>query len=199
MVKDPKLPPLQTVSEWVYRTRQSLDITLTELGEEAHLSPSQLSRLENEEGNPSYEAVYRVYRELRRQQKETSIESVLKQKREHNNTPDFEYVMLDDTCKHAARLMEQYSISQLPVIENEKAIGGVTETALMEFDTDLAEVPIAECSLSTLPEVPVTESRETIRNLLRQNAAVLLTQTEDTGFPPVVGSYVGLVTAADFR
>lgn len=199
MATDPTLPSLKAVSEWIQETRHSLDITLAELGEEVHLSSSQLSRLENEEGNPSYKAVYRVYRELQRRQGETSVAAVLTQKRERYDSLQFEYVQPDESCRKAADVMDEYNISQLPVIENNRAIGGITDTALMDIDTNLGEVQVTDCILPHLPEVPVTENSATVRNLLQQNPAVLLTTTEDTDFSEIVGPYVGLVTAADFR
>ena len=199
MATDPTLPSLKAVSEWIQETRHSLDITLAELGEDVHLSSSQLSRLENQEGNPSYKAVYRVYRELQHRQGETKVTTVLTQKRERYDSLLFEYVQPDESCRNAADVMDEYNISQLPVIENNRAIGGITDTALMDIETNLEDVQVTDCTLPHLPEVPVTEDSATVRNLLQQNPAILLTATEDTDFSEIVGSYVGLVTAADFR
>jgi len=199
MATDPTLPSLESVSEWINETRNSLDITLAELGEDVHLSSSQLSRLENEEGNPSYKAVYRVYRELKRRQGESSVAAVLTQKRDRYDALRFEYVQPDESCRNAADMMDEYNISQLPVVENNRAVGGITDTALMDIATNLGDVQVADCPLPHLPEVPVTEDSATVRNLLYQNAAVLLITADDADFSPVVGPYVGLVTAADFR
>lgn len=199
MVDDPTLPSLTTVSEWIRETRHSLDITLSELGEEVHLSSSQLSRLENEEGNPSYKAVYRVYRELKQREGETSVASVLTQKRERYDTLQFEYVGPEDSCADAAALLDEYNISQLPVVENGRAVGGITDTALMDIESPLAEMQISDCRLPHFPEVPVTENSTTVRGLLHQNPAVLLTESDTAEFQSIVGPYVGIVTAADFR
>lgn len=199
MVTDPKLPPLDTISNWIRDTRNELDITLSELGEAARISPSQLSRLENSEGNPSYEAIYRVYTELKEQQGEATVESILTSKKERHNDIQFEYVEPDDTCADAATRMDKYSISQLPVIENERAVGSVTDKTLIELEEELESVLIQDVADPSFPEVAVTNDQGTVRNLLRTNQAVLLTESPDTDITPIIGSYVGLVTAADFR
>jgi len=95
--------------------------------------------------------------------------------------------------------MDKYNISQLPVIEDGHAVGSITETALLEVGEEPDETTVAEHQSAPFPEVPVTERRETVRNLLRQNRAVLLTQAESSELPTIVGPYVGIVTASDFR
>jgi predicted transcriptional regulator len=199
MVTDPKLPPLETVSDWVRDTRTGLDLTLSELGEAARLSPSQLSRLENSEGNPSYEAIYRVYTELKEQHGDATVGSILESKRERYPEIQFEYVDPDETCADAAARMDKYSISQLPVLENEQAVGSVTDMTLIELGEALESVSVRDVADPPFPEVAITTDQETVRNLLRTNQAVLLTESPDVDTVPVVGRYVGLVTAADFR
>jgi|APHM01.1.fsa_nt_gi Predicted transcriptional regulator with C-terminal CBS domains len=199
MVNDPTLPSLPAVAEWIQETRYALDITLAELGEDVHLSSSQLSRLENEEGNPSYKAVYRVYQELKQREGEITVENALIQKRERYDTLQVEYVRPQDSCAEAAKIMNENNISQLPVIENGRSIGGITDTALMDIDSPPADVQASECTLPHLPEVPVTENKTTVQSLLHQNPAVLLTESETADFQSLVGPYVGLLTAADFR
>lgn len=199
MAEDPELPDLDSVAAWIRETRNRLNITLTELGEAAHLSPSQLSRLESSEGNPSYEAIYRVYNELKRRQSEASVAAVLRSKRDGHDNLRFEYVTPTDTCATVGQLMDEYDISQLPVLKDERVVGGVTDTDLIELDGDATETTIDDIAGPPFPEVSVTSDQETVRNLLRRNPGVLLTADEDTEFTREVGPYVGIVTAADFR
>ncbi|MFB6187748.1 MAG: CBS domain-containing protein, partial [Halobacteriaceae archaeon] len=155
---------------------------------------------------PSYEAGYRVYKELKEQQGEAAVASILRSKQTKHAGLEFKYVEPDDTCADAAACMDKYGISQLPVIESEHAVGSVTDTTLIELDEELESVLISDVAGPPFPEVSVTTDQETVRNLLRTNQAVLLTEfpddeTEslDDDIVPVVGPYVGLVTAADFR
>jgi predicted transcriptional regulator len=199
MSRDLELQPLAYVGGWVRETRKELDMTLTELGELVHLSPSQLSRLENNEGNPSYEAVYRVYTTLKERQGEITVASVLASKRERSRELTFEYVEPTDSCADAAALMDEYAISQVPVLENNQSVGSVTDSTLLEVEQDLDSVEVSEIAQSPFPEVSMTTNQETVRTLLRKNQAVLLTDSADVDAESVVGPYVGLVTAADFR
>lgn len=199
MAEDPELPDLETVAEWVRTTRESVGLTLSDLGEEAHISPSQLSRLENSKGNPSYEAIYSVYQALKQHQRAASVEDVLRTKRNQRSGLEFVYVAPDDTCETAARLMEKDSISQLPVLADEQAVGSIRDRDLVAVSESLADVQIEAVMGSPFPEVPVTEARETVQPLLISNAAVLLTAVDGVDLDPAVGQYVGLLTAADFR
>ena len=200
-IQDPGLPDLETVSRWIRRTRQELDLTQTEVGEEANLSPSQLSRLESAQGNPSYEAVYRVYEALKSKQG-PDVGTLLSRKRERTDGGlEFEYVTVEDTCERVSELMEEHNISQLPVMDEEESVvvGSVSEADLMEIEEDLGGVLVGEIAGDPFPEVPATASAEVVRNLLRAHPAVLVTAPEDYDQTAAVGKYVGVLTKFDFR
>ena len=197
--EDPGLPTLENLARWLRETRESLGLTQMEVGDEAHLSPSQLSRLESAEGNPSYEAVYRVYEVLNSELEETDSGDLLRQKRRRTDGElEFEYVTPDDTCDEVSRLMQKYEISQLPVLDGEQSVGSVTETDLMEVDGLLAEVSVSEVSGDPFPEVSVDAGVASVRSLLRAYPAVLV-KISDEGDEAVVGRYAGILTRADLR
>jgi len=201
--EDPGLPELETIARWIRRTRQSLDLTQTEVGERAHLSPSQLSRLENAEGNPSYEAVYRVYRALKSQQG-PQVDALLRAKRERTDGGlEFEYVTVDDSCARVNELMGEYNISQVPVLDEDggEAVGSVSEATLMELAGSLEEVSVGEVAGDPYPEVPVTTTAEVARNLLRAHPAVLVMASRDVDgdVGAIVGKYAGILTKFDLR
>ena len=199
MVADPQLPDLPTVGSWIREKRNTLDIKQKDLAERADISPSRLSRLENGKGNPSYEAVYRAYAELNSLQETTSVEHLLKKKQGQYDDLKFEYVKPSDSCREGAELMTQYEISQLPVIDQTQSTATITEGDLMEIDYTKRDITVDNVASSPLPEVPVTESQQTVRNLLQTSPAVLLVATEQSDLPAVVGKYAGIVTPADFR
>lgn len=199
MVEDPEVSDLQTIGAWIRETRNDLEITQTELAEHADISPSRLSRLENGKGNPSYEAVYSIYTELKSLQETITVEQLLEAKQNQYDDLAFEYVTPEDSCAEAAELMSQYEISQLPVIDQTHSTATITEGDLMDIDYTVEDVTVNKVASSSLPEVPVTESQQTVRNLLRTNPAVLLVATEQSDLPAAVGKYAGIVTASDFR
>ena len=198
-MEDPGLPTLENLAGWIRETREGLGLTQIEVGEEAHLSPSQLSRLESAEGNPSYEAVYRVYEVLNSKLEETDAGDLLRQKRRRTDGgPEFEYVAPDDTCEEVSRLMQKYEISQLPVLDGEQSVGSVTETDLMKVDEVLADVSVSEVSGEPFPEVSADAGVTSIRSLLRAYPAVLV-KISDENDETVVGRYAGILTRADLR
>jgi predicted transcriptional regulator len=198
--EDPGLPTLENLAGWIRQTRKELGLTQTEVGEEAHLSPSQLSRLESAQGNPSYEAVYRVYDVLNSKLEEPDAGELLRWKRHRiGEELSFEYVTPDDTCEEVSRLMEKYEISQLPVVENGEAVGSITETDLMEAKGNLEEVSVGEVSGEPFPEVSEEAGVASIRSLLRAYPAVLIKSTDKESEDAVVGRYAGILTRADLR
>ena len=198
--EDPGLPTLENLAGWIRQTRKELGLTQTEVGEEAHLSPSQLSRLESAQGNPSYEAVYRVYDVLNSKLEEPDAGELLRWKRQSiGEELSFEYVTPDDTCEEVSRLMEKYEISQLPVVENGEAVGSITETDLMEAKGNLEEVSVGEVSGEPFPEVSEEAGVASIRSLLRAYPAVLIKSTDKESEDAVVGRYAGILTRADLR
>jgi predicted transcriptional regulator len=198
--EDPGLPTLENLAGWIRQTRKELGLTQTEVGEEAHLSPSQLSRLESAQGNPSYEAVYRVYDVLNSKLEEPDAGELLRWKRQSiGEELSFEYVTPDDTCEEVSRLMEKYEISQLPVVENGEAVGSITETDLMEAKGNLEEVSVGEVSGEPFPGVSEEAGVASIRSLLRAYPAVLIKATDKEKEDTVVGRYAGILTRADLR
>lgn len=69
----------------------------------------------------------------------------------------------------------------------------------MAVDEDHMDTSVHEIASAPLPEVPVTEGKQTVQDLLQTSPAVLLTATEGSPLAAVVGKYTGIVTAADFR
>ncbi len=88
----------------------------------------------------------------------------------------------DDTIEHGLELVDEYHVSQLPVIENGRAIGSVTESKLMAAvirHPDRAADPIRSLAGSPFPSVPPdAEPTRLTRELGREVAAVLV---EDEG------------------
>lgn len=200
-VRDPGLPDLETISTWIRETRENLGLTQSEVGEEANLSPSQISRLESAQGNPSYEAVYRVYETLKSRQG-PAVSQLLDRKRERTDgSIEFEYVTVEDSCERVSELMEKHDISQLPVMDarEEEVVGSVSEVDLMELNSPLDSVSVGEIARDPFPEVPATASLDSVRNLLRSYPAVLVTTSDESDEEAVVEKYAGILTRFDLR
>lgn len=199
--EDPGLPTLENLANWLRETREELGLTQSEVGEKAHLSPSQLSRLESAQGNPSYEAIYRVYEVLNSKLEEPTAGELLSSKRQRTaGELEFEYAEPTDTGREVSEIMEEYEISQLPVLRGEKSVGSITEADLMEVDRELDEITVGEASGEPFPEVSAEAGVASVRSLLRAYPAVLVkAASEDGNDELVTGRYLGILTRSDLR
>mgnify|MGYP007038807556 CR=1 FL=1 len=113
---------------------------------------------------------------------ETIVASVLTKKQERYDALRFDYVHHKDSYADATEIPKEHNISQLLVGEDIRGVGGVTDTALMDIETSLADMQVLDRRLPHFPEVPVTENGTTVRGLLDQNVAVLLTESDINEF-----------------
>jgi predicted transcriptional regulator len=100
----------------------------------------------------------------------------------------------DDKIERAAKLMNSYNISQLPVIDGDAQIGSISESTLMHQLTtgkDMSKLvrrSIKEIMESPFPTVSKDTDVETIYHLLEHSPAVLVVDR---------GKAVGILTKAD--
>lgn len=97
------------------------------------------------------------------------------------------------TVAEVLDLMDEYNVSQIPVLEGNRALGNVTEgrlTRLVLEDRKALELPVSQLMEKPLPVIDSTEPVENVMKLLRhrERAAVLVKRHE---------VLVGLVTRHD--
>ncbi|MFH1239570.1 MAG: CBS domain-containing protein, partial [bacterium] len=119
----------------------------------------------------------------------TKVKEILKAKKE---TPSLIFVNPKDKLTKAVKLMHQYNISQLPVIENNKLIGSLDEASLMKFSHDginFAEQEISAVMGKSLPTMEEdVDMAEAYRLLLSGTSGLIITRNK---FP------VGVITRVD--
>lgn len=104
---------------------------------------------------------------------------------EHKSaTPALIFVTPDETTERALKLMEEYGISQLPVIEGRRVTGSLNEIMLLKlfYDiTDLRSKNVAEVMGRPLPQVEEsTDVTEVYRLLLAGHGGVIVTRNDET-------------------
>ena len=86
----------------------------------------------------------------------------------------------EDNVETAFELMQQYGISQIPVIENERSVGSVNETTLMwiSFNHDVVKgLKIRDIMTKPFPELDLeTDIDEAYRILFSGQSAILVTK-----------------------
>lgn len=200
---DPRmeLPPAEEIGEWFRTIRAEHGVTQTELADRLDMSPSQISRIESRQGGARYETLYRLQQELLTlidSESTVLVHDVLDQKHEVRSS---EYNLIsvepDDPVETAVVQMEEYNISQLPVIEESgQSTGRLTERYLLSV-TDLT-TEVRQHMRTPFPEVPADAPATLARDLLDTNEAVLITPGQSDISKPEASPYVGIMTPADF-
>ena len=105
--------------------RRRFRLTQKELAQKAGVSQSLIARIENKTVDPRLSTVRRIFNAI------TSIQSERKKAKDVMHSP---VVTIDamDTIKSAITLMKKYAISQLPVLRENKIIGSIQESTLLD-------------------------------------------------------------------
>jgi len=94
-----------------------------------------------------------------------------------------------DKIREASETMVRHAISQLPIIEDGRIVGMITEEAIVRnLSPDIAEELVEKVMEPPLPSVPEDTDVTVIRPLLETNSGVLVTRK---------GKLVGIITRSD--
>jgi len=94
-----------------------------------------------------------------------------------------------DKVRDVSELMVRHAISQLPVVQDEKVIGMVTEEGIVRNLTpNVADEPVEKIMEPPLPSVPEDTDVAVIRPILEARSGVLVTRH---------GKLVGIITRSD--
>ena len=119
-----------------------------------------------------------------------SLERVLDVK--SNGIPTLIFVEPTDTVRDAIEKMKKFNISQMPVLQNDKAVGSIEEGEVMAKvleNNELLKGPVKQVMNKSFPVVSFTETIENAKtHLTRHNPAVLIEKS---------GRIVGIITKSD--
>jgi predicted transcriptional regulator len=95
----------------------------------------------------------------------------------------------EDTILEISQVMMNHAISQLPIIEDGKVIGTVTEESIIKnLSSNIAGEKVEEIMETPLPSVPENTNLSMIRPLLEDHYGVLVMRK---------GDVVGIITRSD--
>ena len=173
--------------EDVKKLRKRLGLTQSEVARLAGVSQSLVSQIESGEVDPRLSTLKRIIDTLNEEERERDVyaEDIL--------VENLIYVSPDDKVTEAANVMWTNYISQLPVIQEGKNLGSISEKAITEeiakgSSRDLVDKAIREIMRDPFPMIGKKTRIEIIISLLQDNLAVLVMEK---------GKIIGIITNTD--
>jgi len=162
--------------------RKKLGLTQFQLAQRANVSQSLIAKIESGKLDPTYTNAKKIFTALSdlEKKKELKAEDIMNDK--------IISVKPNDEIKSAISKMKKYQISQMPVIQENKPIGFISESIVLEHLTEKKAELVKEIMEESPPIVPKETSSQVISNLLKHYPMVLVSKA---------GNLVGLITKAD--
>jgi len=166
----------------IKKIRKNLGITQFDLAKRSNVSQSLIAKIEAGRIDPTYSKAKQIFTALK------DLGKKQEKKADEIMTEKIVSVKPDEDIKTAIKKMKQHNISQLPVIEEHKSIGLVSESILLEAFIDNKGKKIKDVMQDSPPVIPKNASIEVISNLLRFSPLVLVSES---------GKLIGLITKSD--
>jgi predicted transcriptional regulator len=172
----------------IKQKRTELSLTQKQLSQEANISQSLIAKIEAKKVSPSYSIVKRIFDTFERlEHKKTGVCLKLISKKLIS-------ISSNDTVKHASEIMKKHAVSQLPVFQNKRVIGTISESTIynkiLEIDKNkLFRQKVSSVMEEPLPIISASTPASVAMPLLKTNPAILLTEKD---------KIIGILTKEDF-
>lgn len=168
--------------EEVKKVRKKLGLTQTELANRAQVSQSLIAKIESGRIDPTYTKTKKIFAALSDLEKKEEI------KAEQLMTNRIVSVAPKTSIKEAIAKMKKFKISQLPVIENHKSIGVISESTILDALLKSRGTEVKEIMQESPPIVSKTTSIQVVSSLLKHYPIILVSEE---------GRLIGLITKSD--
>jgi predicted transcriptional regulator len=172
----------------IVRRRKGLGLNQIELARLVGVSQSFVAKVESKKINPSYILTKEIF---------DTLENLERKREEKAKEIMHEKVVgmgMDESLSKAAKLMNESGYSQLPVFSDKRAVGSISEKALLDQilklgdPSKLSKVTVEEVMEEVFPQIDETTPLTVISSLLQYSSATLVTRK---------GLVVGIITKAD--
>jgi len=166
----------------IKQIRKKLGLTQTQLAKMAGVSQSLVAKIEAEKIDPTFSKAMQILTALKSMsdRKEKTAEEIMEKK--------IISVRPDSTIKSAISIMKKHEISQLPVIDDNNAVGHISESVLLDAIMNEKGELVRDIMKEAPPVLPQKSSVSVISDLLKFYSIILLSEK---------GRLMGLVTKSD--
>ena len=172
--------------ERIGKLRKQLGFTQKELATLSGVSQSLIAKIESGKIDPAYSKVTQIMSALETEQNKD------KKTAKQIMTSSIVSVAPSDSLQKAISLMRSNNISQLPVFENGKCVGSLSDGLIVDlFDAKLSklkEMTDREVMKESFPVIPANSLVDVVTDLLHHYSAVLVEQN---------GHISGIITKVD--
>ena len=164
--------------------RKKLSLTQVELAKYANVSQSLIAKIESNSIDPTFTNAQKIFAALQ------SLSEKEEKKAVSIMNKNLIYLEPMDSLKVAIQRMKKHSISQLPVIENKKAVGLISEAAILDaiINNKSSDTAIKEIMSEAPPTIDTNASIKVISHLLKFYPLILVAEK---------GKLLGLITKSD--
>ena len=166
--------------QMIRKLREERGMSQQKLAEAVGVSQPHIAKIENERVNPTLSTVNKIMSVLKKNHK-IKCKKIMKKN----------IISIKPTAKisEAIKLMKNFEISQIPVIDKGICLGCVTEKGIIEnMDKNLRRMLIKDIMEKSCPIISSQEDVEVAKSLLKYTDAVLLSDKQ---------KIVGIITKSD--
>jgi len=168
--------------EEIKKIRKKLGMTQTELANRAGVSQSLIAKIESGRIDPTYTKTKKIFAAL------TDLEKKEEIKAGQIMTDKIISVSPNESVKGAIGKMKKFQISQLPVLDDHKLVGLVSESTILDALLHSKGKEVKDVMQESPPIVSKTTSIQVVSNLLKYYPIILVSEE---------GKLVGVITKSD--
>ena len=160
--------------------RLEADLTQSQLAKLVGVTQAHIAKIEGEKVDPRLSTVNKIL-EILEGGKGRKCGEIM--------TRNVITTHLKDRIQEASETMVRHAVSQLPIVEDGRVVGMITEESIVRnLDPKIADEFVENVMEPPLPSVPEDTDVALIRPLLEKNSGVLITKQ---------GKLVGIITRSD--
>ena len=166
----------------IKKIRKKLGMTQTELANRSGVSQSLIAKIESGRIDPTYTKTKKIFAALSDLEKKEEV------KAEQIMTSKLIGINPNSPLKEAIAKMRKFQISQLPVLDEHKLVGLVSESTILDALLNSKASQVSEIMQESPPIVSKTTSIQVVSGLLKHYPIVAVAKE---------GKVIGLITKSD--